>query len=57
MSREKIYKLKRELNLLIHQNTNSDKLLEISGKLDEALEEFMYEKLKNTPKYKTVSDK
>ncbi|MEY8000626.1 hypothetical protein AB8U03_10525 [Clostridium sp. Mt-5] len=57
MSREKIYILKRQLNLLIHQNTSSDKLLEISERLDEALEEFMYENLKSTTDPKNVSNK
>ncbi|CAB1248262.1 hypothetical protein ACFHWD_09245 [Clostridium sp. MT-14] len=48
MSKEEIYKLKRKLESLIHQNASTDKISEVNNKLDEALEKFLYENLKNT---------
>ncbi|MEY8764016.1 MULTISPECIES: hypothetical protein [Clostridium] len=52
MSKEEIYKLKKELEKLIYQNMSKDKIRKTSSRLDRELEKFLFENLGGAAKHK-----
>lgn len=52
LSKEEIYKLKKELEKLIYQNMSKDKIRKTSSRLDRELEKFLFENLGGAAKHK-----